>query len=107
MKKLAVFVLILSILALSGCGTIPDNFDIVATTLPVYDFTSALCSGTDLSVGRLVTESVSCLHDYSLNVRQVKAAEAADVFVISGGGLEDFMADLLDDSKRIDSSTGR
>ena len=28
------------------------------------------------------------------------------MIVISGGGLEDFMADLLDDSKRIDSSTG-
>ena len=101
MKKLAVFVLILSILALSGCGTIPDNFEIVATTLPVYDFTSALCSGTDLSVGRLVTESVSCLHDYTLQVWQMRMIEQASVIVISGAGLEDFLEDALSSSQVI------
>ena len=101
MKKLAVFVLILSILALSGCGTIPDEFEIVATTLPVYDFTSALCSGTDLSVGRLVTESVSCLHDYTLQVWQMRMIEQASVIVISGAGLEDFLEDALSSSQVI------
>ena len=101
MKKLAVFVLILSILVLSGCGTIPDNFEIVATTLPVYDFTSALCSGTDLSVGRLVTESVSCLHDYTLQVWQMRMIEQASVIVISGAGLEDFLEDALSSSQVI------
>ena len=101
MKKLAVFVLILSILVLSGCGTIPDNFDIVATTLPVYDFTSELCSGTDLSVGRLVTESVSCLHDYTLQVWQMRMIEQASVIVISGAGLEDFLEDALSSSQVI------
>ena len=101
MKKLAVFVLILSILVLSGCGIIPDNFEIVATTLPVYDFTSALCSGTDLSVGRLVTESVSCLHDYTLQVWQMRMIEQASVIVISGAGLEDFLEDALSSSQVI------
>lgn len=105
--KRTVILLILSILlgCFSGCASTP-NAQVAATTAPVYQFTSALCEGTGISVTRLITEKVSCLHDYSLNVRQVKAAEAADVIVISGGGLEDFMADLLDDSKRIDSSTG-
>ena len=73
-------------------------------TLPVYEFTSRLCESTPLTVTRLVTESVSCLHDYSLNVRQVKAAEAAQVVVISGAGLEDFLDSILDDSDIIDSS---
>ena len=105
--KRTVILLILSILlgCFSGCAS-TQNAQVAATTAPVYQFTSALCEGTGISVTRLITEKVSCLHDYSLNVRQVKAAEAADVIVISGGGLEDFMADLLDDSKRIDSSTG-
>ena len=55
---------------------------------------------------RLVTESVSCLHDYSLNVSQVKAVEAAELIVISGAGLEEFMADLLHDKSVVDSSEG-
>lgn len=94
--------LALMVLLLAGC-TSPQPAQIAATTLPVYEFTSRLCQGTGLTVTRLVTEQVSCLHDYSLNVRQVKAAEAAQAIVISGAGLEDFMEDLLA-GKAIDAS---
>lgn len=97
--------ILLLCLFLTGCaGTEPAR--IAATTLPVYEFTSRLCDGTPLTVTRLVTEQVSCLHDYSLNVRQVKAAEAAEVIVISGAGLEEFMEDLLHGADPIDASTG-
>lgn len=91
---------------LCGCASKADYAPIAATTLPVWDFTSRLCQDTPLAVTRLVTEQVSCLHDYSLNVRQVKAAEAAQVVVISGAGLEDFLDDLLLDAPTIDASQG-
>lgn len=91
---------------LCGCAPKADYAPIAATTLPVWDFTSRLCQGTPLAVTRLVTGQVSCLHDYSLNVRQVKAAEAAQVVVISGAGLEDFLDDLLLDVPTIDASQG-
>ena len=103
MKKF--FLLLLPVLLLCGCTREPSA-DIAATTLPVYDFTSALCQGTPLTVTRLVTEEVSCLHNYSLNVRQVQAAEAADVIVQSGAGLEEFLHDLLQDKAVIDASEG-
>jgi ABC-type Zn uptake system ZnuABC Zn-binding protein ZnuA len=83
-----------------------ETCDIAATTLPVYQFTSMLVDGTGLTVTRLVTESVSCLHDYSLNVRQVQAVEAADLIVISGAGLEEFMEDILDEKRTVDASAG-
>ena len=70
MKKIIPFLLIL--LLLSGCGASEPQPQIAATTLPVYELTSILTQGTPLTVGRLVTESVSCLHDYSLKVQQVK-----------------------------------
>ena len=78
-----------------------------ATTLPVYQFTSALCEGTGIGVTRLITQQVSCLHDYSLNVSQVRSLELAEVVVISGGGLEEFMEDSLEKAQYvIDSSQG-
>lgn len=103
MKKF--FLLLLPVLLLCGC-TRQNPADIAATTLPVYDFTSALCQGTPLTVTRLVTEEVSCLHNYSLNVRQVQAAEAADVIVQSGAGLEEFLHDVLENKAVIDASEG-
>ena len=107
MRKTFLFPALLALLMLlSGCRSQAQPAQIAATTLPVYEFTSRICEGTPLTVTRLVTESVSCLHDYSLNVRQVKAAEAAQVVVISGAGLEDFLDSILDDSDIIDSSEG-
>ena len=94
------------LLLLCGCGQPASHAQIAATTLPVYEFTAALCQGTGISVTRLVTEEVSCLHDYSLNVRQVRAAEAAELVVISGAGLEAFLDDLLHTTDMIDASRG-
>ena len=102
-RKIIVFCL-LAVLTRSGCGAREEYAQIAATTAPVYDFTARLCQGTGLTVTRLVTEQVSCLHDYSLSVRQVKAAEAAEVVVISGAGLEEFLEGVIDDTKAIDAS---
>jgi len=104
MKRIILFSLLLLILC--GCTQQTQPAQIAATTLPVYEFTARLCEGTPLTVTRLVTEEVSCLHDYSLNVRQVKAAEAAETIVISGAGLEEFMEDILQDTDTIDASSG-
>lgn len=102
-KIIAIAVLCLMLI---GCTPAQAPAQIAATTLPVYEFTARLCAGTDLTVSRLVTESVSCLHDYTLNVGQVRAAQGAELVVLSGGGLEDFMADILKDKPVIDSSVG-
>ena len=93
MKKICLLLIMLSLI-LTGCGKDADA-QIVASTLPVYEFTSALCNGTDISVSRLVTEEISCLHDYTLQVTQMQAIEAADAVILNGGGLEDFLGDVL------------
>ena len=105
MKKL-IAISILLFLLLSGCKA-QDSAQIAATTLPVYEFSAFLCQGTDISVSRLVTENVSCLHDYSLQVSQMRAIESAEVIIINGAGLEDFLNDVLKGSKNIiDASEG-
>ena len=105
MKKLCLFLIALSLL-LCGCGKNNDP-QIVASTLPVYEFTSALCQGTGISVSRLITEEVSCLHDYTLQVTQMQAVEAADALILNGGGLEDFLGDILQNADWVvDASKG-
>ena len=117
MKKhvLAALLAAALLFSLSGCGgSAPaaqedGTLRILATTYPVYLFTTAVTDGVEgVEVTRLITEEVSCLHDYTLSVSDMKAIEAADVIVMNGAGLEDFMADALATSKAavIDCSEG-
>lgn len=107
MKKLTLFIILIWIVSLCfGCSS-REEVDIAATTLPVYEFTSLLCQGTDITIGRVVTESISCLHDYTLQVGQMQMIESADAVIISGAGLEEFLEDALDGSNTIiDASEG-
>lgn len=102
MKKLCCLLAILILITgISGCRSDSTEAQIVATTLPVFEFTSLLCENTGLSVSQLVTQSVSCLHDYTLQVDQMRMVENADLIVISGAGLEDFLDGVLDSSASI------
>ena len=66
-----------------------------------------MCEGTGITVTRLITEDVSCLHNYTLQVNQMRAIEASQITVISGAGLEDFMEDALCASNKVfDASVG-
>lgn len=106
-RKTVLFLIFPLIFLLCSCTAQPEPAQIAATSLPVYEFTTVLCQGTDLTITQLVTEPVSCLHDYTLNVRQVKALEAAELIIFSGAGLEDFLEDALPaDRQVIDSSAG-
>ena len=105
MKKLLLIVAILLVF-LTGCQG-EDPSQIVATTLPVYTFTSTLCEGTGLTVSQLVTEEVSCLHDYTVQVSQMRAVESAQVVVCNGAGLEEFLEDVLTSANHVvDASVG-
>lgn len=108
MKKVLSMVLALLMLAAAFSGCAPqEGAQIVATTKPVYDFTLALCQGTGLQVTRLVTENLSCLHDYTLQVRQMRAIEAAQTVILSGAGLEEFLEDALTGATHtVDASEG-
>ncbi len=94
-KRVFVLFLILAVFCLGGCAPKQAEAPIAATTMPVYCFTSRLCQGTPLEVTRLVTENVSCLHDYALQVSQMRSIEKAELVVINGAGLEEFLEDAI------------
>ena len=115
MKKLLAAACMLGLL-LTACGapaateTEDDGtLHILATTYPVYLFTTAVTEGAEnVEVSLLVNQPVSCLHDYTLTVTDMKAIEGADVIVMNGAGLEDFMDDALaaSDAAVIDFAQG-
>ena len=84
----------------SGCGgreeAAAQGDMILATTYPMYFLTSRLTEGMeDVTVELMISDSVSCLHDYTLTTEQMKKIEHADLIVMNGGGLEDFMTSAL------------
>ena len=73
-----------------------SQLTVLATTYPVYLFASALAENVDgVAVERLSTGQVSCLHDYTLSVDDMKKIQRADVIAMNGAELEEFMEDAL------------
>lgn len=111
MKRL--LCLVCAFVLLTGCAPAApareDTLNIVATTYPTYLAALAVTKDVEgISVSRLDTGSVSCLHDYTLTVNDMKKLSQADVIVINGAGLEEFMSDALaaTDAHVIDCSEG-
>ena len=100
MKRIVPIILIISILCLCGCSP-KDSVQVAATTMPIYDFATRICEGTGVRITRLITENVSCLHDYTLQTSQMRAIESAELVLINGAGLEDFMEDALDKASAV------
>lgn len=97
-RLLLAVVLMLGLFAGCGSQTAPDQEGdvILATTYPMYYLTCRLTEGMEgITVEQMITEPVSCLHDYTLTTEQMKKIERADLIVMNGCGLEDFMADAL------------
>lgn len=104
--KRFVSLLLVCFLLLGGCfapqSQENQTIEILATTYPLYLFTCTITEGVDhIKVSQLITEQVSCLHDYTLSVKDMKLIEKADVIVINGAGLEDFMEDALAQSDAV------
>ena len=107
MKKITLILIIGLLCSLvTGCTSAPQA-DLAATTMPVFCFTQTLCQGTPLIVTQLITEEVSCVHDYTLTVRQMQTIESAQAVICSGAGLEEFMEEALDSAAHVvDASEG-
>ena len=100
-KKFISLLLVLA-LGLCGCGaqrTAAAQDTIVCTTGQLAEMTRRVIADTaleqEMEVSCVVTEPVSCLHDYTLSVRQMQLLERSAVTITVGLGLEDFMQQAL------------
>lgn len=72
------------------------NIRIVTSFYPVYVLTINLTNNiTGIKVDSLTDFSAGCLHDYQLTTNDMKLLSDADVFIINGGGMEEYMDDVL------------
>ena len=110
MKKAVLSLLLAGLLLLSGCGGTPiteSRIRLACTTYPVYLLTQAVTEGVaGVSAELVIDQEVSCLHDYTLTMQDMKAVEQADVVICNGAGLEEFLEDVLVGRESIDCSRG-
>ncbi|MGI6498855.1 MAG: metal ABC transporter substrate-binding protein [Oscillospiraceae bacterium] len=100
MKKTVVSLALLLLVLFSGCGgaslSSPARFTVVTTTYPVYLLTQMATEGIDgVRIMTMINQPISCPHEYSLTVDDMKTAEQADLLIQNGAGLEHFLPDLL------------
>lgn len=106
MKK--ILILILAALTLSGCGgKISDDgrLKIVTSFYPIYLETINIAGGIDgVEVVNLTAPQTGCLHDYQLTTEDMKTLETADIFVVNGLGMENFLDKVTGGLKIVDAS---
>lgn len=99
MKQRYMALVLSLVLGLAGCGTAQverADVQVVASTYPIYLLACELTRGVEgVQVERLDTGNVSCLHDYTLSVSDMKKLDRADVLALNGVELEEFMEDAL------------
>lgn len=103
------------LLSLTACGAPTESKEddgvltIAATTYPVYLLADMVIGDLDgLELKLVVDQQISCLHDYTLSVQDMRILEQADVILINGAGFEEFLDDVLETLDRpvIDCSEG-
>lgn len=99
MKKISV--LLLMLITLVGCnsksGINDDKLEIVTSFYPVYIATLNIVDGAEnVSLSNLTSTDVGCLHDYQLTTANMLTLNRADVLIINGGGMENFVQKAID-----------
>lgn len=106
MKRRILAGLLAGCLLLAGCSAPAQRekesdgvLTVAATTYPLFLFARRVAQGVEgVTVEAVVNEPMSCLHDYTMTVTDMKRLEGADLLLLNGVGLEDFMAAAIDSS---------
>ncbi len=103
-------ILLISLIILSGCGTGTSTNDQVSSNNPVSEkkitvvtsfypiYISTINVTSDIpgvQVINMTKPQTGCLHDYQLTPDDLKTLEKADVFVVSGAGMEAFLDKVI------------
>lgn len=69
--------------------------NVVASFYPVYISALNVTDGVEgVELSNLTEPTTGCLHDYTLTPKDMKTLSKADVLLVNGGGIENFVADV-------------
>ena len=100
MKK--IFLFLLMIFTLTGCGKTQDDgkLKIVTSFFPMYIDAINIAGNIDgVEVINLTKPQTGCLHDYQLTTEDMKILETADIFIVNGLGMENFLDKVTESRK--------
>ena len=117
MKKSFLYLLSIFLIITLGCygvvkivgthETQKDNHLLVSSFYPQYIILLNLVDNCDsIAIKNMTSSATGCLHDYQITSADMKKLDHADAFIINGGGMENFLDDILKvypDIKIIDS----
>lgn len=93
---------------ISGCGggkADDGKLKIVTSFYPIYLEVANITKNIDgVEVINLTKPQTGCLHDYQLTTEDMKTLETADIFVVNGLGMENFLDKVTKNLKVIDAS---
>lgn len=104
MRIKKIFLLMLMIFTLSGCGGNSDDgkLKIVTSFYPMYIDAINIAGGVEgVEVLNLTKPQTGCLHDYQLTTEDMKTLETADVFIVNGLGMENFLDKVTEQRKNL------
>lgn len=107
---LAALCMLSSVNATAGDGHMPVK-RILCTTFPIYQLTRNITKGSDtVAVDLMIPAAMGCPHDYALTPLDMAKIADADILVINGLAMEEFMGKPVEranpDIIVIDSSQG-
>lgn len=80
----------------SNADNSKETFKIVTSFYPLYIMVLNLTDGIEgVKIDNMAEPQTGCLHDYQLRPGDLICLEDADVFVANGGGMEEFLSDVL------------
>lgn len=86
--------------SLCSCGSEKQasddgTFRVVTSFYPVYVAALNIMDGAEnVSLANLTKPSLGCMHDYALTTEDMKKLSSADVFIVSGQGMETFVGNV-------------
>ena len=119
-KKITIIIVIILAILLVGFivwknlnkNNIQDDgkLKIITSFYPIYIIAENITEGaSNVELENMADVNVGCLHDYTLTTEDMKKVEKADVFVINGLGMENFIDKVINSNNTmqvIDSSSG-
>ena len=94
MKRIIAAALAALLILFGGCAKEPEKqeYTVVASFYPLYITALNLTEGVEgIRVVNMAGQQAGCLHDYQLQNKDMKTLEEADLFLVNGAGMENFL----------------